>query len=84
MVTASNLAEWKDRAIAVFQGISQDLTTDQDFADAEKTVKWCGEIEDQLKGAKQHALSQTESIDLLFRTIDDISEQAPAFPRWCW
>lgn len=78
MVTASNLAEWKDRAIAVFQGISQDLTTDQDFADAEKTVKWCGEIEDQLKGAKQHALSQTESIDLLFRTIDDISEQARA------
>ncbi len=78
MVTASNLAEWKDRAIAVFQGISQDLTTDQDFADAEKTVKWCGEIEDQLKGAKQHALSQTESIDELFRTIDAISEQARA------
>lgn len=78
MVTASNLAEWKDRAIAVFQGISQDLTTDQDFADAEKTVKWCGEIEDQLKGAKQHALSQTESIDELFRTIDAISDQARA------
>lgn len=78
MVTASNLAEWKDRAIAVFQGISQDLTTDQDFADAEKTVKWCGEIEDQLKGAKQHALSQTADIDVLFRTIDAISEQARA------
>ncbi|MGV6491342.1 lambda-exonuclease family protein [Stenotrophomonas rhizophila] len=78
MVTASNLAEWKERAIAVFQGISQDLTTDQDFADAEKTVKWCGEIEDQLKGAKQHALSQTESIDELFRTIDAISDQARA------
>jgi predicted phage-related endonuclease len=78
MVTASNLAEWKERAIAVFQGISQDLTTDQDFADAEKTVKWCGEIEEQLKGAKQHALSQTESIDELFRTIDAISEQARA------
>lgn len=78
MVTASNLAEWKEQAIAVFQGISQELVTDQDFADAEKTVKWCGDIEDQLKGAKQHALSQTESIDLLFRTIDDISEQARA------
>lgn len=78
MVTASNLAEWKERAIAVFQGISQDLVTDQDFADAEKTVKWCSDIESQLAGAKQHALSQTESIDLLFRTIDDISEQARA------
>ncbi|HAL21218.1 MAG TPA: hypothetical protein DCP40_00560, partial [Stenotrophomonas sp.] len=42
MVTASNLAEWKDQAIAVFQGISTELVSDQDFADAETTVKWCG------------------------------------------
>lgn len=78
MVTASNLAEWKDQAIAVFQGISTELVSDQDFADAETTVKWCGNIEEQLKAAKQHALSQTESIDLLFRTIDDIAAEARA------
>ncbi|HEL3824183.1 TPA: hypothetical protein UMV61_004625 [Stenotrophomonas maltophilia] len=78
MVTASNLAEWKDHAIAVFQGISTELVSDQDFADAETTVKWCGNIEEQLKAAKQHALSQTESIDLLFRTIDDIAAEARA------
>lgn len=76
MVTASNLAEWKEQAIAVFQGISTELVSDQDFADAEKTVKWCGDIEDQLKAAKQHALSQTQSIDLLFKTIDDIADEA--------
>ncbi|HEL5025688.1 TPA: YqaJ viral recombinase family protein [Stenotrophomonas maltophilia] len=76
MVTASNLAEWKDQAIAVFQGIGTELVSDQDFADAEKTVKWCGDIEDQLKAAKQHALSQTQSIDLLFKTIDAIAEEA--------
>lgn len=78
MVTASNLAEWKTQAIAVFQGISTELVSDQDFADAETTVKWCCNIEDQLKAAKQHALSQTESIDLLFRTIDDIAAEARA------
>lgn len=78
MVTASNLAEWKDQAIAVFQGISTELVSDQDFADAETTVKWCGNIEEQLKAAKQHALSQTESVDLLFRTIDDIAAEARA------
>lgn len=76
MVTASNLAEWKEQAISVFQGISTELVSDQDFADAEKTVKWCGDIEDQLKAAKQHALSQTQSIDLLFKTIDAIAEEA--------
>lgn len=78
MVTASNLAQWKDAAIAVFKGISTDLQTDQDFADADKTVKWCADIESQLKAAKAHALSQTASIDELFRTIDAISEEARA------
>ncbi|HEY1034094.1 MAG TPA: YqaJ viral recombinase family protein, partial [Pseudoxanthomonas sp.] len=78
MVTASNLHQWKEAAIAVFQGISTDLQTDQDFADADRTVKWCADIEDQLKAAKQHALSQTASIDELFRTIDAISAEARA------
>jgi predicted phage-related endonuclease len=76
MVTASNLAEFKDHALAVFGSINRELTTDQQFADAEKTVKWCGEVESRLSAAKEHALSQTQSIDLLFKTIDDISAEA--------
>ena len=76
LVTASNLAEFRDHAIAVFQGINTDLQTDQDFADADKTVKWCGDIETRLKAAKDHALSQTQSIDELFRAIDSISAEA--------
>lgn len=76
MVTASNLAEFKDHALAVFAGINRELTTDQQFADAEKTVKWCGEVESRLSAAKEHALSQTQSIDMLFKTIDDISAEA--------
>lgn len=76
MVTASNLAAFRDHAIAVFGGIKTDLQTDADFADAEKTVKWCKEVEDRLDAAKSHALSQTASIDELFRTIDAIKEEA--------
>jgi putative phage-type endonuclease len=76
MVTASNLDAFKDQALAVFKGINRTLTTDAEFADAEKTVKWCGEVEDRLKAAKQHALSQTESIDNLFRAIDEIGAEA--------
>jgi len=78
MVTASNLAEYKAHALAVFAGISRDLVTDSDFANAESTVKWCGDIETRLAAAKQHALSQTASIDELFKTIDDISAEARA------
>lgn len=76
MVTASNLAQYKEHALAVFAGINKDLKTDRDFADADKIVKWCGDVEDRLAAAKQHALSQTESIDALFRTIDDIGAEA--------
>ena len=76
MVTASNLAEFRTHALEVFASINTELTTDQQFADAEKTVKWCSDVEERLAAAKQHALSQTQSIDALFRTIDDISAEA--------
>lgn len=76
MVTSSNLAAFKSHALGVIGSINRDLVTDQDFADAEKTVKWCKDVEDRLKAAKQHALSQTASIDELFRTLDDIGEEA--------
>lgn len=78
MVTASNLEQFKAHSLAVFAAINTDLQTDQHFADAEKTVKWCSEVEDRLAAAKQHALSQTESIDALFRAIDEISSEARA------
>lgn len=76
MVTASNLTAFREHATAVFAGIKTDLQTDTDFANAESTVKWCKEVEDKLDAAKQHALSQTSSIDELFRTIDAIKEEA--------
>jgi predicted phage-related endonuclease len=78
MVTASNLEQFKAHSLAVFASINTELETDQHFADAEKTVKWCGDVEERLAAAKQHALSQTESIDALFRTIDEISAEARA------
>lgn len=75
-VTASNLAEFKATALAAIRSVNRDLRTDQDFADAEKAVKWCGDVESRLKAAKDHALSQTASIDALFKAIDDISAEA--------
>ncbi|MGX6999860.1 YqaJ viral recombinase family protein [Caballeronia sp. KNU42] len=76
MVTASNLQAYHAHAMEIFGNINRDLTTDQHFADAERTVKWCEEVETKLKAAKEHALSQTESIDALFKTIDDITAEA--------
>ena len=75
-VTASNLAEFKATALGAIRAVNRDLKTDQDFADAEKAVKWCGEVESRLKAAKDHALSQTADIERLFRAIDEISAEA--------
>jgi putative phage-type endonuclease len=77
-VTASNLAEFKATALAAIRGVNRDLKTDQDFADADKAVKWCQDVEQRLAAAKEHALSQTASIDALFKTIDDINAEARA------
>lgn len=77
-VSASNLAEFRSVALSAIKSVNTSLSTDQDFADAEAAVKWCAEVESRLKAAKDHALSQTASIDALFRTIEEISEQARA------
>jgi predicted phage-related endonuclease len=75
-VTASNLAEFKATALGAIRSVNRELTTDKHFADAEQAVKWCGEVESRIKGAKEHALSQTATIDALFKTLDDVSAEA--------
>ena len=74
-VKSSNLATYKDTALAFVKSISTDLQTDQDFANAEELVKFCKKAEGELDNAKKHALAQTQSIDALFNTIDDLKEQ---------
>ncbi|WP_372383632.1 hypothetical protein ACCQ12_15415 [Xanthomonas sp. NCPPB 1068] len=75
MVTASNLAEFRGSAMSVLSRINRDLQTDEDFADAEQTVKWCKGVEDRLEATKQQILGQTADIDAVFRTMDDISSE---------
>lgn len=75
-VTASNLAEFKATALHAIRSVNRDLKTDADFADADKAVKWCADVESRLKAAKEHALSQTADIDALFKTLDDIGAEA--------
>ena len=75
-VTASNLGEFKTTALAAIRSVNRTLATDQDFADAEKAVKWCADVESRIAAAKEHALSQTASIDALFKTLDDITAEA--------
>lgn len=75
-VLATNLDEFRTHALSIIGGINRDLKTDQDFADAETAVKWLKTVEKRLDQSKDHALSQTQTIDQLFRTLDQIREEA--------
>ncbi|QBL40484.1 hypothetical protein MG068_08165 [Stenotrophomonas sp. ASS1] len=75
MVTASNLAEFKENALAVLGSINRELQSDEDFADAEKTVTWCKGVEERIEATKQQVLGQTADIDAVFRTMDDVAAE---------
>jgi len=75
MVTASNLAEFKASALEVLDGINRDLRTDDDFANAEQTVKWCQAVEDRITATKEQVLGQTADIDAVFRTMDEVAAE---------
>ena len=77
-VARSNLPTFQAKAERFIASIKTDLLTDQDFADAEATVKFCEQAEGDLEQAKRAALEQTADIADLMRTIDHISEQLRA------
>lgn len=74
-VTASNITEYKEHALSIFEGINMVLNTDQDFSDAAETVKWCKGVEDRIKATKDNILAQTGDIDTVLRGLDDILKQ---------
>lgn len=74
-VTRSNLDAFKVSVLARIEAINTDLQTDNDFATAEKTVKFLDDGEKRLTLVKQQALSQTATIDELFRAIDHLQAE---------
>lgn len=74
-VKSSNLPMYRSRAVAFIESINTDLQTDEDFANAEEAVKFCERAEKEIDLVKSQALSQTNTIDELFRTMDQIREQ---------
>lgn len=77
-VTLSNLPTFKAKAERFIASIKMDLLTDEDFANAEATIKFCDGAEKSIEQAKAAAIAQTASIDELMRTVDLIREQLRA------
>lgn len=76
MVKHSNLDQFRAMAMEAISNINTDLQDDQDFADAEKTVKWCTDVETRLSATKSHIMGQAQDIDAVIRTLDEVNEEA--------
>lgn len=74
-VRSTNLATFEQAVLARIQAVNTDLTTDQEFADAEATVKFFTKGEKELEAVKEQALAQTASIDELFKTVDMLKSE---------
>lgn len=72
-VVATNMDAFKAKAGEFIASIKTELVDDQDFADADKMVKFLADGEKQLALVKQQAQAQAADIDAVFRAIDDIS-----------
>lgn len=74
VVESSNLREFEEAARTTLATIKTKLETDQDFADAEKNVKFCKDVESRLDAAKESVLGQMQTVDEAVRSIDSIKE----------
>lgn len=73
-VLASNLDQYKRRALEIFDGISTALETDEDFAEAKETAKWIGDVEKAIASAREAVIDQTADVRKILDTLDELQE----------
>lgn len=74
-VIASNLTEFREKALEIIKSVNTDLRDDQDFANAEQAVKWCEGVEAKLEAQKTAILSQTADIAMVLDTLTMLKEE---------
>lgn len=73
-VLASNVDDIQAQAKKILDAINLTPSTDQEFADSEKMVQFCSEIESRMNAAEELALGQTGDIDALINAFRSIKE----------
>ena len=74
-VVASNFIEFRKLISESLANINKDLTTDQEFGQAETDVKSMKEVESVVSEAKETALKQAEQLHKVFAEMDEVSEE---------
>ncbi|MBK1884661.1 hypothetical protein JIN85_19780 [Luteolibacter pohnpeiensis] len=74
-VVASNVKRFREMVTAALAGINRDLKSDEDFGQAEITVKGLCDAEKRVEASKEKALADAESLYALFADLDDTKEE---------
>jgi len=74
-VISSNIDEFRTMVRESLATINRDLRTDEEFGQAELDAKALKSAEDAVKGAKEKALDDAESLHKLFSTLDATAEE---------
>lgn len=74
-ITSSNFEEWKKTIIQKIDATPTELASDEDFAQADKTVNSYKLVEKRLDEVKQSALDQSRDITNLFDAIDEVKSR---------
>lgn len=74
LATKDNLADFRAGAQRIINSIKTELVTDQDFADAEATVKFLAESEERIDAHIEAAMSRTGPLEELVRTLRDVQQ----------
>lgn len=70
-ITASNLTEITPKFDAYLQSINTELSTDQDFADAEANAKNCREMAKRIEALQENIIAQMVSVNEVNTTLDN-------------
>ena len=74
-VISSNLPEFREAVTLFLSEVNRDLTTDEQFGQAEIDVKRLKAIEDGIAAAKVKALADAETLRTLFDNLDEANEE---------
>jgi len=74
-VTESNFGEYKENILALAGQVNLDPKTDEEFAEAEETIKAFSEAEKAIDDARERAMNETVEIREMFAAMSEVADK---------
>ena len=75
-ITTSNLEDFKAVVLERINEVKTELTTDQEFADADEDAKWLRDVADKMRQAVQMVRSNIQPVDAVLVVLEQLDDIA--------